>query len=279
MLSAKVKAAMKQQLISGSSNPRIKDAIEVRRRGRKELILIEGPHLLEMAVNSGADIREVFLTDDFSLKKENKKLLNAFLKMELQLFVVAEHVMAKLADTKTPQGVVAIISPKLLTLDEIKFSGLPFFVVVDGLQDPGNLGTVIRTADAVGICAVIVLPGTCDIFMQKTIRASAGSIFNIPIIQTDTADFLEWAALNRIAISATSPDAQLSVFEAELAKPIAFVFGSEAHGVSERIRKASDMSIKIPLFGKAESLNVATSAAICLYETVRQRITAGHRNN
>ncbi|MDO9288788.1 MAG: RNA methyltransferase, partial [Thermodesulfovibrionales bacterium] len=148
---------------------------------------------------------------------------------------------------------------------------IPLIVIVEGVQEPGNLGTIIRTADAAGADAVIILEGTCDAFSQKTIRATAGSIFNIPIVYAETDKLLEWLKAKKISLAATSLDAKKSIFNTDLKKPLAFVFGNEAHGVSAEIKKNADVILKIPIFGKAESLNVSASAAICLYEAVRQR--------
>jgi len=271
---------MKHTRISSTSNPLVKEAIEIRRReatNRNGLFLIEGPHLVEMALNSGSAIKVAFLTESFSIKDDNQKLLQTISQNALQIVDVPEHVMARLADTRTPQGVVAVVSYKVLKLGEITPGPLPFFAVADGIQDPGNLGTVIRTADASGAGAVIVLPGTCDAFMQKTIRASAGSIFNVPVVRSETSALLKWAADKKIALAVTLPDAGTSVFDVDLVRPIAFVFGSEAHGASEELRQAAEMKVKIPLYGKAESLNVATSAAICLYEAARQRLVCRNK--
>ena len=180
--------------------------------------------------------------------------------------------MNKLADTETPQGIIATASYAEKNLEEIRFKSVPLIVAVDRVQEPGNLGAIIRTSDAAGADAVIILKGTCDVFMQKTIRATAGSIFNIPIIYAGTDKFLEWLKSNGIMLIATALDSGKSIFDAGLKKPIAFVFGNEAHGVSNEIKRKADLILKIPIFGKAESLNVSASAAVCLYETARQRI-------
>jgi len=265
---------MKNFRISSSLNRLVREAKAIRLRQNKNergLFMIDGPHLVDMALNSGAVIKEVFLTESFVAKQENSKLLGAVSKYASRIVEVTEHVMSGLSDTQTPQGIVAVVSHKADKLHDLRPAGLPFFAVADGIQDPGNLGTIIRTSDAAGAAAVILLPGTCDVFMQKTIRASSGSIFNIPVVNAGTAELLKWAAERGIALAVTLPDAGTSIFEADLNRAVAFVFGSEARGVSEQIRGASGMSVKIPLYGKAESLNVATSAAICLYEAVRQR--------
>jgi TrmH family RNA methyltransferase len=236
-----------------------------------DLFLIEGPHLIEMALNSGAKIREVFMTESFGTKKDSQVILRPLSLNACRIFEVTEEIMERIADTKTPQGVAAIVSQKPLGLVDVPLTARPLLVVVDGIQDPGNLGTLIRTSDAAGADAVILLPGTCDAFMQKTIRATAGSIFTIPVVHTDTADLLKWLHNKGIGLAVTSADAKKTVFETDLNIAIAFVFGNEAHGISAQMKKSAEMFIKIPIYGKAESLNVAAASAICLYEAVRQR--------
>jgi TrmH family RNA methyltransferase len=144
-------------------------------------------------------------------------------------------------------------------------------VVIDGIRDPGNLGTIIRTSDAAGVDAVIVLPGTCDAFMPKAVRSTAGSIFNIPLVYPETDELMGWLRERSIRTLVADVNATLSLYEADLSRSLAFVFGNEAMGVHEKLRCEADARVKIPLSGKAESLNVAISAAICLYEAVRQR--------
>jgi len=191
----------------------------------------------------------------------------------VEMFEVSDHILNKLADTKTPQGIIAIASYDIKKLEEIKFKSTPLIVAVDGVQEPGNLGTIIRTSDAAGADAVVILKETCDVFMQKTIRATAGSIFNVPIIYTGTDKFIQWLKSNGIMLVATALDSDKSIFDSDLKKPIAFVFGNEARGVSNEIKRKADLILKIPIYGKAESLNVSASAAVCLYEAVRQRLS------
>ncbi|MEJ2695301.1 MAG: RNA methyltransferase [Candidatus Sulfobium sp.] len=159
----------------------------------------------------------------------------------------------------------------------MKTSGPPMVVVLDGIKDPGNLGTIIRTSDAAGAHAVVLLPGTCDPFMPKPLRASAGSVFNIPVVETEIAPLMKWMKERSIKMTVTSPDATDILYDADLTYPGAFAFGNEAHGVSRELKEEADLTVKIPIYGGAESLNVASSAAICLYEAVRQRGSAGRR--
>ena len=265
---------MKCTQITSASNPKIKEALDIKNKRSKykhAAFIVEGPHLIEMALASGHQIKEVFFTSAFSAKKDGQKILREIRKKTDELFEVTEQIMNKLADTETPQGIIATASYAEKNLEEIRFKSVPLIVAVDGVQEPGNLGAIIRTSDAAGADAVIILKGTCDVFMQKTIRATAGSIFNIPIIYAGTDKFLEWLKSNGIMLIATVLDSDKSIFDTGLKKPIAFVFGNEAHGVSNEIKRKADLILKIPIYGKAESLNVSASAAVCLYEAVRQR--------
>jgi TrmH family RNA methyltransferase len=264
--------------ITSPSNPQIKEAVTIRESGRKKgggTFLIEGLHLIESAIRAGAEIDRVFFTDSFSARREGGEMLKTLAKTNRSMFQVGPRLLNKIADTETPQGVVAVVTYSSLALDQLRLDDPPLIAVADGIQDPGNLGTIIRTSDAAGADGVLLLPGTCDPFMSKTVRATAGSIFNIPVVHTDRPDLLEWISEKRIHLAVTAADAPKSVFDVDLDVPVAFVFGNEARGVSERLRKAADLVVKIPIHGKTESLNVATSAAICLYEAVRQRRAKG----
>jgi len=301
---------MRYTQITSASNPKIKEALDIKNKRSKykhTAFIIEGPHLVEMALASGNKISTAFFTDSFRAKKDGQKILRQlsiksnknnppspprkfphppFAKggqggikegvpggFSGEIFEVTEQIMRKLADTEAPQGIIATASYAEKNLEEIRFKSVPLIVAVDGVQEPGNLGTIIRTSDAAGADAVIILKGTCDVFMQKTIRATAGSIFNIPIIYTGTDKFLDWLKSNGIRLLATALDSGKSIFDTGLKKPAAFVFGNEAHGVSSEIKRKADLLLKIPIYGKAESLNVSASAAVCLYETLRQRKT------
>ncbi|MDA8432041.1 MAG: RNA methyltransferase [Nitrospiraceae bacterium] len=265
---------MEYMLISSPSNSRIKKAIRIRERKHAEgdnLFVLEGPKIIEMALAAGAKIREVFFTDHFTAKNEGKELLGLLSKKTTDICRVADHVFAKLSDTETPQGIAAVASYPVLSLDRLPLSATSLYVVLDGVRDPGNLGTIIRTSDAAGVDAVILLEGTCDAFIPKVIRATAGSIFNVPLVLAADDQLMAWRQGHGIKIAVTAADAPRSVFEADLTVPVAFIFGNEARGVRRAIKDGADLLLKIPLYGKAESLNVATSAAICLYEAVRQR--------
>lgn len=265
---------MEHMRITSPSNPRIRELIHLRNKpekGQHVLFLIEGIHLLEAALSAGSAIREVYFTADFSLKKAEHKILRILSKKGAAMYEVSESVLRKLADTETPQGVVSLVAHTPLMLNDLRLKKDPLLAVIDGIQDPGNLGTIIRTSDAAGADAVVLLPGTCNAFMPKVIRSTAGSIFHIPVLHTDAPGLKKWLRKKGIRLAATSAGTGESVFDAELSGPIALLFGNEARGVGEDMRKSADILVRIPVYGRAESLNVAAAAAICLYEAVRQR--------
>jgi TrmH family RNA methyltransferase len=265
---------MQYKKITSTTNRHIRDAIQIREKRTKfknAAFLIEGPHLLEMAANGGAQISEVFATEAFMGKKEHQGYLRRMDSVAGEIFEVTDQVMGRITDTGTPQGIAAVVSCQQVKPGEIALQQTALIVVIDEIQDPGNLGTIIRTADAAGADAVFLLPGTCDAFMPKVIRATAGSIFHVPLVSAEPDGLMAWLREKKILLAITAADAEEDIYSADLSVPLAIAFGNEARGVSSRLKKAADCSLRIPIFGKAESLNVATSAAICLYEVVRQR--------
>jgi TrmH family RNA methyltransferase len=265
---------MNYKKITSLSNQKIKELLDIKRRKDREKnspFLIEGPHLIEMALNSGGQINDVLFSASFSSKENGQEFLKSISKITKNIFEVSEHIIARIADTETPQGIIAVSARGSLSLEDLRPGTPALIVVIDGVQDPGNLGSIIRTSDAAAADAVILLPGTCDAFSQKTIRSTAGSIFNVPVVDSDLQALLQWLRLNKIKLAVTSLDTDKTIFEERLEGPLALVFGNEAHGVCKEIISAADMLLKIPIYGHAESLNVASAAAVCLYEALRQR--------
>lgn len=268
---------MKVNVISSPLNPLIKDCIKIKNRKIKNRILfIEGQNLIESALTSNlADIKKIFFNVRFITKSERIRigdLINKNPSFSNNLFQISETVADKLSDTKSTQGVFAIVEYKFTNINKMEFKKNPLIVVCDGVQDVGNLGTIIRIADAMNADLVITLPNTCDPFNQKALRSSAGSIFNIPIVNCDYNEFIKFIKSKNIVIYITDVNAIKNIFSADFKKPIAIIFGNEAHGISKYLSGYDKINkIKIPIFGKIESLNVAISSAICLYEVARQR--------
>ncbi len=273
---------MRYTTITSPSNPHIREALAIKKKRKRyghDAFLIEGPHLTEMALQSGTSLKRAFLSEQYASKREGMALLKRLSRAGVEVILIGSHLLTLISDTEAPQGVIAVVSCKSCGLHDLGFNNIPFIVVIEGIQDPGNLGTIIRTSDAAAVDALILLPGTCDAYMPKVIRATAGSIFNIPIIDADQLTLLKWLRERSVILLVTDVSGTLNIFHADLTRPLALVFGNEALGVSEGLKREADTLVKIPLFGRAESLNVASSAAVCLYETVRQRTvksSSGH---
>ncbi|HSW63631.1 MAG TPA: RNA methyltransferase [Dissulfurispiraceae bacterium] len=263
--------------ITSSSNPLIKDAVRIRDGHAKSEGLdffIEGPHLFEaMLAAKHSSLRQVFFTEAFACSSGGIAILKRvqFVGAGSRCFQVADSVMARLSDTETPQGIAAIVSRSQVRLDEVRFSDAPLLVVCDRIQDPGNMGALVRLADAVGADALIVMPGSANPFMPKAVRSSAGSIFHVPVVFAGAAEFTSYSARRALALVAADAYAEQDCFSSDLCRPLAIVLGNEAHGIGEELRPHIAAALRIPIYGHAESLNVATAAAVLLYEVVRQR--------
>lgn len=265
---------MKCPRITSTSNQNIKETIDIlkkHRRQRPARVLIEGVRLIESALNAGAKTDKVFFTESLADREEGRKIMRMIPQERDCFFEVSERVMQRLSDTESPQGILAVVTYEPLRLEEVRTSDSPLITVLDGVQDPGNLGTIIRTSDAAGADAVVLLPGTCDPFMPKPLRASAGSVFSIPVVETELAILMKWTKERSIELMVTASEGAAALYDVDLARPVAFAFGNEAHGISRAMREAADLAVRIPIYGGAESLNVGSAAAICLYEAVRQR--------
>lgn len=266
---------MKYAVISSVANPLIKEAVKIRKKPVRQAFFIEGEHLIETALASpDVEFKRVFFTHKVISGKEGRRLLGRIAQKTGAadtIIEVSAGMLSKLADTETPQGIAAVVSHSTIKLKEINFRDVPFLIICDGIRDPGNLGTVIRVSDAAGADAVITLPGTCSAFNAKAVRATSGSLFNIPVICPGYDELEGFLGDNGIELYLADTRAEKSLYECNLRKPAAIAFGNEAHGASKSLLEMAAGLIKIPLIGRAESLNVAAAASICLYETARQR--------
>ena len=165
-----------------------------------------------MAANAGCVIRRVFFSESFIKKESGRRLLKQLSESGSDIYAAREQIISKLAETETPQGILAVASCAPVDLNALTLRGYPFIVAAEGIQDPGNLGTIIRTSDAAGADAVVILPGTCDPFMPKSLRATAGSIFNLPVIFSEADDLIGWLRKKGISLFVTDIGADKSIF-------------------------------------------------------------------
>lgn len=230
----------------------IKKLVKNKHRQLNKKFLIEGMHLIDEAYKSDWIIEQLIVCESFELPDY---LCN------LNQLIVSDNVLTHLSETKTPQGILAVVEMK----EDIEIVGNEL-LVLDAVQDPGNVGTLIRTADAAGYSGVVLGNGTADVFNEKTIRASQGSIFHIPIITTELQTFLEERQVAGFYIYTTSLNDAINYKTVKSQEKFALVMGNEGSGVSEAIMNLSDVRLHIPIYGQAESLNVAVAAGILMYE-------------
>ena len=264
-------------------SPRLKAARRLTKRAfrqRARAFLVEGPQAVTEAFRSGAPVTELFVTAE--ARARHQDLVSAMARSGIPVHTVSGEVMAELAQTVTPQGLLAVCGFVDVPLQQA-IAGLgpdpghkqaPRLVaLLASVRDPGNAGTVLRTADAAGAQAVMFSDASVDPYNGKCVRASAGSLFHLPLVAdapTDRAvSALRGAGLRILAADARGGRTLDELAPAELAAPTAWIFGNEAWGMPAAVLALADESVAVPIYGRAESLNLATAAAVCLYACAR----------
>ncbi|OBK51818.1 TrmH family RNA methyltransferase [Mycobacterium kubicae] len=230
-------------------------------RQRAHRFLAEGPNLVEAASARGL-VRDLFVTEDAA--RRFASLLTG------PVHLVTERAAKALSDTVTPTGLVAVCEMPTTDLHDVLATAPQLLVVAVDINEPGNAGTVIRIADAMGAAGVILAGHSVDPYNGKCLRASTGSIFAIPVVVASETDAALAAVQSAgLQVLATTVDGETLLDDADLTAPTAWVFGPESHGLPADIAAAADRRVRIPMAGGAESLNVAAAAAICLYQSAR----------
>ncbi|WP_261800406.1 RNA methyltransferase [Paenibacillus sp. PAMC21692] len=263
----------RHMLISSALNDRVKGwaaLLDKKNRDKSGLFLIEGVHLIKEAFESGAGVRTVVYDDERGLPEELVDIEESERGMDAEWIRASRAVMAKCSDTDSPPPVFAVLV-KPNTDAEALFRGDGFVVVLDGLRDPGNVGTIIRSADAVGADAVLLGKGSVDLFNPKVVRSTMGSLFHLPIVEGDLAELLPLAGDRGIKRVGTSLQADHSCYGYDWKQPTWLLMGNESNGLSAAVRELMDESVIIPMRGRAESLNVAMATTVLLFEAARQR--------
>lgn len=258
------------EIITSTSNPKIKfwDKLKSKKgREKEQRFLIEGTKLIAEAIKGNYHIDDIIIEEDSEQLEVVQKLLkdNEF---NPPITMVSKQVVNKLTDTETPQGVFAVLKKKEISLNNILRK--QFLLLLDGIQDPGNLGTIIRSADASGVEAIILGKGTVDLYNSKVVRSAMGSIFHLTIIEAELDDLIPMLQQQQFRIFGSSPYADDSYFDIDLTGKSAILIGNEAKGLAKARMETVDQMVNIPIKGGAESLNVAVATALLLYERVRQ---------
>jgi RNA methyltransferase, TrmH family len=264
--------------ITSTANPRLQAALRLRGRREREatgLTLVDGARESARAVAGGAKLREAFVSAQYCVDEECVAALAALDAAGIQLWELGPDAFAKLAYGDRLDGIVSVAEVPPHRLTDLHLPPEPLIAVIEGIEKPGNLGAVLRTADGAGVSAVIVAePGT-DLLNPNVIRASLGTIFSVPVAVASTGEVLTWLRERSIRIIAARVQASVDYTHADYRGPTAIALGSEARGLSDAWAELADVSVRIPMLGVADSLNVSATAAVLFYEAMRQRRAGG----
>lgn len=262
---------MQVETIQSKDNLLIKDVKklkEKKHRIQSGKFLIEGFRFVCEGLESDFHVPLVFISESAMDRWEGFDV-ESKLQKDTRAYTVTDQVLKSISSTDTPQGIVAVVNNKSINVENK--SG--FYMLADKVQDPGNMGTIIRTAHAAGALGIIVTKGTVDIYNEKTLRSTMGSIFHIPIIQDDTLAQLNFLRDNGFKLIVSSLDTDNNFFDVNLKDKSIIAVGNEGNGVSKELLDISDIKIKIPMPGGAESLNVSIAASIMMFEVIRQNLS------
>ena len=263
-------------IITSASNLHVVAARKLRQRKHRQAearFLVEGLQLLHMALDGGAVPHEVFYCQEQFTGTEAAALLGRFRRTEAALLKVAPRVMETLSEREEPQGIVASFRLAEAPLASLKLTGRELVVVLDRLQDPGNLGTLIRTADAVGAAAIILIEPCVDPYDPKTVRGSMGSLFNLPVISAqDVAGLFAWLQARSLRPVGADPHLGETWGTGLWRGGVALVLGNEARGLSDDVAAQITAWARLPIVGRAESLNVAVAGGVLMYAWLRENL-------
>jgi len=265
---------MPVEKITSLQNPRLKRLVRLRdRRSRDEeqAFLVEGYREVRRALEKKVRLDELYFSPEWFLGENEPALLAEAAAAGAALFELSKDAFAKVAYRERPDGILAVAPQWRRHLADLALPAQPFLLVVEAIEKPGNLGTILRSADAAGCNAVIVCDPVTDLFNPNVVRASTGVLFSVPCVVAESTAVLEWLRAKGIRSVATTPGAKALYSAADLRGPLAIIMGSEQYGLSDYWLQHADLPVRIPMAGQADSLNVAMAALITLFEAVRQR--------
>lgn len=255
--------------ITSKDNEKIKNTkllLKSKNRNKESKFIIEGYRILSLALEKKDIIDYVFINEDFENKEEHRKFLSELENEEIKVYKTTNKNFKEMVDTENTQGILAVVSYEKKSLENNLTDKDKYIVVLDRIQDPGNMGTIIRTADAAGVDTIITLKGCVDIYNPKVIRSTMGSIFSMNIIPAERDEMLSKLKSKGIKIVSSWLNTENWYDTVDYGEKVALVIGNEANGIDDRIAENSDLLVKIPIYGSAESLNAAISSAILMYE-------------
>ena len=266
---------MSDLIITSPSNPRLKNLIALRRRRSREesgLTLIEGFEELSLALEAGVLPRAVYYCPELMLDAGAQlDVVSGVAAHGVDTIQLGRGAFEKVAYREGPDGFLAVVESVTRTCADLEVGPHALALLCQGVEKPGNLGAMLRTADAAGVEAVVAADPVTDWGNPNLVRASKGTVFSVPVASDSTAATIDWLSGQRIALVATTPDTDVDYTEVDYTGPVAIAVGAEKYGLTDEVLAAASHRVRIPMAGRANSLNVATSAAIVIYEAVRQR--------
>ena len=259
--------------ITSPQNARIKRLVRLRKRSERDssmLTVIDGIKEIRCALDAGIKIAELYACEELLADADDSLAIDAASGAS-EIFSVSEEAFRKGAYGDRVEGLIAVVPIPKLELNDLTLGDCPLLLVIEGLEKPGNLGAVIRSADAAGVTAVIACEAKTDLFNPNAIRASIGTIFSVPVAGASSLETIEWLTNKGIHSFAATPHAESNHVDVDFKIPTAIVLGSEHHGLTNTWLEGADATIRIPMQGKADSLNLAMSATVLAFEAARQR--------
>lgn len=264
----------RQLLITSLQNPRIKAVVGLRQRSDRDEhgeMIIEGYRELKRALENKHHPKALFICPDFFMGTNEPALIEQCREAGAEVFECTPPVFGKISYRDRPEGLLAVAPQVHWTLGDLRLPPAPLLVVAEAIEKPGNLGTILRSADAAGVHAVIICDRCTDINNPNVVRASTGTLFSLPVVEATSDEVLAWLRENKIQVLAATPHTESEYYDVDLKKGTALVVGTEQYGLTEKWMDAADLKVRIPMLGQADSLNVAAATTILLYEAVRQR--------
>jgi RNA methyltransferase, TrmH family len=270
-----IERSEKMITITSNQNPIIKEVKALKERKYREeqkLFFIEGIRFVEEALKEKADMQRILVSEQLEEVRGGREILEKVREQGTEVAVLSHKLAKEISDTENPQGIFSTIKMREYNLQSILVPG-GFFVLLEGLQDPGNMGTIIRTADAAGASGIVLSKGCVDIYNPKVLRSTMGSVFHLPFcLVEDLSEAIITLRRQDIKVCAAHLKGTASYFELDMTGGIALIIGNEANGISAAVAETADMLVKIPMPGRAESLNASVAAGLLMYEVVRQRM-------
>ncbi|HEU0291178.1 MAG TPA: RNA methyltransferase [Anaerolineales bacterium] len=253
--------------ITSLQNPRVKHIVKLRddKKTRREddLMLVEGYDEIQLALSAGHKPQTLLSSPELISRQISGVLA--------ETLTVSRAVFEKMSYRENPDGWLAVFPIPYLSLEDLTLRDTPLVIVAESIEKPGNLGAILRTADAAQVDAVLLCDPRVDLWNPNVVRASRGAVFSVPVVQGDNASALEWLKSRKMRILAATPSAEMLYTDVDLREPIAIAVGTEDDGLTDFWLSNADVKVGIPMMGKANSLNVSVSTALIVYEAVRQR--------